>query len=86
MRRVIMTTAVLVLMAGAGQAAETTAPPAQPKCLTAEINPVTGHVMCIDPLGASVEAPPEGAKLPCKQDARGQWSWSPNCTPASEGM
>ncbi|MEZ5827800.1 MAG: hypothetical protein R3D01_05170 [Hyphomicrobiales bacterium] len=25
----------------------------------AEINPVTGHVMCIDPLGAEVEALPE---------------------------
>jgi hypothetical protein len=71
----------------AAAAAETTAPKAEPKCLTAEINPVTGHVLCIDPLGAPVEAPPEEAKLPCKpEDARGQWSYGPNCTPVPEGM
>jgi hypothetical protein len=67
-------------------AAETAAPAAQPKCLTAEINPVTGHVLCLNPLGAPVEAPPDEAKLPCKQDSRGQWTWSPNCTPTPEGM
>jgi hypothetical protein len=41
----------------------------------AEINPVTGHVLCIDPLGAAVEAPSPEAKLPCKrpEEARGQW-------------
>jgi hypothetical protein len=83
--RTIVMTAVLVLTAAGGQA-ETPAPVAQPECRTAEINPVTGHVMCIDPLGAPVEAPPEEAKLPCKQDSRGQWSWSPNCAPAPEGM
>jgi len=27
-------------------------------CRKAEVNPVTGHVLCIDPLGAPVEAPP----------------------------
>ena len=37
------------------------------------------------PLGAPVEAPPD-AKLPCKpEDARGQWSYGPNCTPTPEG-
>ena len=62
-------------------------PPAPPKCLKAEINPVTGHVLCIDPLGAPVEPPPE-AKLPCKtpEDSRGQWSYAPNCAPQVEGM
>ena len=69
----------LVLMAAAGQAAaENSEQAAPPKCVTAEINPVTGHVFCIDPLGAPGEAPPEEAKLPCKQDSRGQWTWSPN--------
>ena len=53
--------------------------------MTAEINPVTGHVLCIDPLGAPVEAPPDEAKPKCKQDSRGQWTWSPNCTPTPEG-
>ena len=75
MRTVAMTMA-LVLMAAAGQAAaENAEQAAPPKCVTAEINPVTGHVLCIDPLGAPVEAPPD-AKLPCKpEDARGQWSY-----------
>ena len=77
----------LVLMACAGQAAaENSERAAPPKCVTAEINPVTGHVFCINPLGAPVEAPPEEAKAPCKQDSRGQWTWSPNCTPVPEGM
>ena len=62
-------------------AAETSEPAAPPKCETAEINPVTGHVFCIKPLGAPVEPPPPEAKAPCKpEDARGQWSWGPNCT------
>ncbi|MBC8014036.1 MAG: hypothetical protein H7X74_08175 [Methyloceanibacter sp.] len=58
------------LIAGVA-AAETSEQAAQPKCLKAEINPVTGHVLCIDPLGAPVEPPPAEAKLPCKpEDAR----------------
>jgi hypothetical protein len=58
------------------------------KCLKAEVNPVTGHVLCIEPLGAAVEPPPPEAALPCKrpEDVRGQWSYSPNCTPEVEGM
>jgi hypothetical protein len=76
----------LVLMAAGAVAAQPTAPKAEPKCETAEINPVTGHVFCIKPLGAPVEAPPDEAKLPCKQDSRGRWSWAPNCAPMPEGM
>jgi hypothetical protein len=69
-------------------AAEPSEPAAQPKCETAEINPVTGHVFCITPLGAPVEAPPPPeAKPPCKpEDARGQWSYGPNCTVEPGGM
>jgi hypothetical protein len=86
MWRVVMGAAFgLAAMAGAA-VAETAEPPAKPKCETAEINPVTGHVLCIKPLGAPVEAPPEEAKPPCKQDSRGQWTWSPNCEPTPEGM
>ncbi len=85
MRRVAMMVLLSVALTAVA-AAEETAPAAQPKCKTAEINPVTGHVSCIDPLGAPVEAPPEEAKPPCKQDSRGQWTWSPNCTPVPEGM
>lgn len=73
-------------LAGTAAAAETTEPAAQPKCQKAEINPVTGHVFCFEPLGAPPEAPPEEAKLPCKQDSRGQWTWAPNCAPILEGM
>jgi hypothetical protein len=65
--------------------AETSEQSPPPKCETAEINPVTGHVFCIKPLGAPVEPPPPEAKAPCKpEDARGQWSWGPACTPEPE--
>jgi hypothetical protein len=39
---------------------------AAPACKTAEVNPVTGHVFCIDPLGAEVAPPPPAD--PCKPD------------------
>lgn len=79
--------AVIVLASG-GVSAEPAEQPAQPACITAEVNPVTGHVLCIEPLGAAVEPPPPEAALPCKrpEDVRGQWSYSPNCTPEVEGM
>ncbi len=58
-------------------------------CRTAEVNPVTGHVLCIDPLGAEVAPPP--AADPCKTTAlsHADWTWRPNCkaqdvTPAKE--
>ena len=52
------------------------------KCLVAEVNPVTGSVNCIKPLGAPVEPPPT-TDAPCTQDPRlkGQWTWGPNCKP-----
>jgi hypothetical protein len=57
------------------------------QCRRAEINPVTGHVFCFDPLGAPVETPPEEMRPDCKaEEARGQWSWSPNCTPSPGEM
>jgi len=86
--RIVVITMSLVVMAAFGQAAaETPEQAAPPKCQKAEINPVTGHVFCFEPLGAPVKAPPEEAKLPCKpEDARGQWSYGPNCTSVPEGM
>ena len=48
------------------QSAETSATSA--KCLVAEVNPVTGHPVCINPRGASVEAPPPLSQ-PCKPRA-----------------
>lgn len=52
-----------------------------PKCLKAEVNPVTGHVLCIDPIGAPVDPPPAVALPPCKPDERSDaaWTWGPKC-------
>lgn len=87
MRTVVMTMTLVLMAAASATAAEPSEQGAPPKCLKAEINPVTGHVLCIDPLGAPVEPPPTEAKLPCKpEDARGQWSYGPNCTPEPGGM
>ena len=62
-----------VLAAGAVSAAPAEQP-AKPACITAEVNPVTGHVLCIEPLGAAVEPPPPEAALPCKRPtARPRW-------------
>jgi hypothetical protein len=86
---------VRIVLIGAGLAASTaTAPAAEPqeqtadvKCRKAEINPVTGHVLCLDPRGAPVEAPAEALRPECKpEEARGQWSWGPNCTPTPGEM
>ena len=75
------------LSLGADAEDETKAPA---KCLKAEINPVTGHTFCIDPLGAPVEAAPKVWLEPCEDgaesrqgnDARpsGEWTFRPNCT------
>ena len=50
------------LLSGAA-AAETTEEAPQPKCRKAEINPITGHVRCIDPLGAG-RAAARGGQTP----------------------
>jgi hypothetical protein len=81
MRRSVVVALLGVLVAGAAVADETNAP----ACKRAEINPVTGHVFCIDPLGAAVEAPPEDIRPKCQMQSRGQWSWGPNCEPVPEG-
>jgi hypothetical protein len=75
-------TILLGLMALAAPAsAESSDGKAPVKCQVAEVNPVTGHVNCIKPLGAPVAPPPAEAAAPCNPDqARGQWSWGPNCT------
>jgi hypothetical protein len=77
----VLTGILFGLASAVAAAAETSEQVPAPKCETAEINPVTGHVFCIKPLGAPVEPPPAEAKPACKpEDARGQWSWGPNCT------
>ena len=55
-----------ILFAGGQAFAESAGDPASavaPKCLKAEVNPVTGHALCIDPIGAPVDPPP-AAELP----------------------
>jgi len=53
----------------------------------AEVNPVTGHVLCIDPLGAPVAPPPSASEAPCKPDARTTeaWSYGPKCKSEKPG-
>jgi hypothetical protein len=77
----------MAAIAVAAAAAEDSKQAPPPKCLKAEINPVTGHVLCIDPLGAPVEPLPLEAASPCKtEDTRGQWSYGPACAPELGGM
>jgi hypothetical protein len=62
------------LAAGSGDEAK------RAKCEVAEVNPVTGFVGCIKPIGAPVAPPPAEAAPPCNPNqARGQWTWGPNC-------
>jgi len=77
----MIVTMLLGLTAMAAPAlAETSTAAAPAKCEVAEVNPVTGHVSCIKPLGAPVEPPPAEAAAPCNPDqARGQWTWGPGC-------
>ena len=86
MRLAISTAVIAVALAGsAGEVRSNTV--SEPKCLKAEINPVTGHLLCIDPLGAPVEAPPEETMRPCKpEQARGQWTYGSGCTQELDGM
>lgn len=84
-RASLMLIALCLLMPALAATAEPNEPAAAAKCRKAEINPVTGHVLCIDPLGAAVEAAPADIAPPCKADeSRGQWSWAPNCAPQPE--
>ncbi|MEG6508718.1 hypothetical protein V6C03_07020 [Methyloligella sp. 2.7D] len=62
----------------------------KPKCEIAEVNPVTGHVFCIKPIGAPVEPPPpDVATRPCDANAHteGDWTFGPKCNeqPAPAG-
>lgn len=77
-KRIVTMLLGLAAMAGPALAESSTAAPA--KCEVAEVNPVTGFVSCIKPLGAPVAPPPAQAAAPCNPDqARGQWTWGPGC-------
>ncbi|MGH6825849.1 hypothetical protein [Methyloceanibacter sp.] len=71
------------LAASEGDPASTAAP----TCRKAEVNPVTGHVLCVEPLGAPVEPPPSASDVPCKPDARADqtWTWGPKCKSEKPG-
>ena len=66
-------------------AVEADAAGTQAKCLKAEVNPVTGHVLCVEPLGAPVGPAPSAAENPCRENPRaeGDWSFTPTCHPAA---
>jgi hypothetical protein len=58
-----------------------------PACLQAEVNPVTGHALCINPLGPPVEAPPPSGMVPCAPGPHTTevWSYQPNCKSEAAG-
>jgi hypothetical protein len=66
--------------AGDSALAENGAAPA-PACRKAEVNPVTGHVFCNDPITAPVDPPPAADLPACKPDERRNeaWTWGPKC-------
>ena len=81
--------AAAILFAGGQALAESACDPASaaPKCLKAEVNPVTGHALCIDPIGAPVDPPPAAELPPCKPGARTDeaWSYGPKCRVIGSG-
>jgi hypothetical protein len=81
---------VMTVLASGLAAAEDASPKADdsaanartaPACLQAEVNPVTGHALCVNPLGAPVEAPPPSGMLPCAPGPHTTevLSYQPNC-------
>jgi hypothetical protein len=79
-----LTLAAAIVFAGDHAFAESAGDPASaaaPKCLKAEVNPVTGHALCIDPIGAPVDPPPAAELPPCKPNERSNeaWTWGPKC-------
>ena len=87
LRVVVMVLIGAALAGGSTLAAAPQEQTADAKCRKAEINPVTGHVLCLDPRGAPVEAPAEALRPEGKpEEARGQWSWGPNCAPTPGEM
>lgn len=61
--------------------AQTPTPPA--KCRVAEINPVTNHAHCIDPMGAPLG---DQAEKPCQgMHQTGHWTMTNGCDVAPAG-
>jgi hypothetical protein len=68
-RTTIVLLFALAAFAG-GASAETPGTQLQPKCLKAEVNPVTGQVLCIDPLGAPVGLCRQRRYFPASRSSR----------------
>jgi hypothetical protein len=51
-------------------------PATTPKCLEAAVNPVTGYAVCVNPVGAPVEAPPASSFNPCKSRPHDNEAWT----------
>jgi hypothetical protein len=82
-RRLVLGVAAIVALAGPAFAAGDRA---APECRKAEVNPVTGHVLCVEPLGAQVEAPPSDAMSPCEPlKHTGDFTYAPNCKDKPSG-
>jgi hypothetical protein len=80
---------MLIAFSAPALRAEEAADPAKAECEVAEVNPVTGHVFCIRPIGAPVEQPPEEEPsedcLPGNESTE-DWSWSSKCRPEAPGQ
>ncbi len=75
MKKLIGAVVLAGALAAAQALAQTPAPPA--KCRVAEINPVTNHAHCIDPIGAPLEGQQD---KPCQgMHQTGQWTLSNGC-------
>jgi hypothetical protein len=79
--------AAAAALAGALAANEGDPASAAQTCRKAEVNPVTGHVLCLDPLGAPVEPPPSASEVHCKPDAHADqaWTWGAKCKSEKPG-
>ncbi len=69
-----------------GFAATTAQAADQAKCEVAEVNPVTGHAICVKPIGAPVEQPSPDMLQTCDPAHKNDpaFSFGPNCKPAPD--
>jgi hypothetical protein len=74
----LISAAILASMMWIGQAAANSATPA--KCRVAEVNPVTNHAHCIDPIGATLDVQTEKPCQGMRQTA--PWTMTNGCDTA----
>ena len=79
--RVIVAVLFGVVLSASALATESTADSAEdagepPVCKRAMVSPGTGTVICVDPFGAAVEAPPP-QEAPCKPGKQTGGVWTP---------